>query len=109
MLERILQNVLPNALMMGVDYELFWTLNPKTLSPFIKAFELKQKYNDTMAWQQGNYIRIAIGSCFDKNTKYPQRPFTSDKVEEKPMSAEDIKSKMMERMKIINSRFRKED
>lgn len=94
--------------MIGVDYELFWTLNPKSLSPFIKAFELRQKYDDAMAWNIGKYVRVAIGSCLSKSVKYPVKPDLQNSVT-KEMSPQEIKSKMMEQMKIINTRFRKED
>jgi len=94
--------------MIGVDYELFWTLNPKSLSPFIKAFSLKQKYDDTVAWNIGKYVRIAIGSCLSKSTKYPTKP-DSQNGGTKDMTADEIKKKMFERMGIINTRFGKEE
>lgn len=101
---------LPNALMMGVDYELFWTLNPKSLSPFIKAFSLKQKYDDATAWRNGLYIRLAVASCFNKSAKYPTKPMSHNGEDEnRPMTAEEIKSRMMATANRINSQLRKED
>lgn len=95
--------------MMGVDYDLFWTLNPKSLQPFIKAFELKQKNNDTMAWQFGQYVRMAIASVLSKDGKYPQKPILSkDEVVAKQMSAEEIKARFMAHAQRINARFGKE-
>ena len=92
--------------MMGVDYELFWTLNPITLSPFIKAFDLKIKNDDMVAWQHGLYVKMAIASSMDKDTKYPSQPFTSEnKVEEVVMSSEEIKARVMNKMKFINSQI----
>lgn len=95
--------------MIGVNYDLFWTLNPKSLSPFTKAFSLRQKYDDMMAWHSGIYIQLAIASAFSKNTKYPEKPFMQQT--RVGLSEEDkkaiFKAKMMERMKIINSRFEK--
>lgn len=92
--------------MIGVDYDLFWTLNPKSLTPFVKAFELKQKYDDMMAWTNGLYIRMAIASSLGKEAKYPKSPLSSLETKKKTnMSAEDIKAKMFRQMKIINSRF----
>ena len=94
--------------MMGVDYELFWTLNPKTLSPFVKAFELSQKNEDCKAWQYGLYVRMAISSCISKE-EYPKQPLmTKGKVKEKVMSAEEIKNKMFAKMKSINATLGKE-
>lgn len=92
--------------MIGVDYDLFWTLNPKSLKPFTKAFDLKQKYDDTMAWTNGLYVRMAIASSLGKDTKYPKQPLSYSKEEaNKPMDAEVIKAKMFRQMKILNARF----
>ena len=105
-----MEDILPTALMMGVNYDLFWTLNPKSLTPFIKAFILKQKYDDTLAWKQGAYIKMAIASSFGKNSKYPQKPLLEDSklvpktIEEK---RKEMKDKMMGRMNLINKKFGK--
>lgn len=93
--------------MMGVDYELFWTLNPKSLSPFVKAFNLKQKYDDAISWQSGLYIRLAIASALNKQSKYPQKPMMSEPVEDKPMTSEEIKNKVMAQATRINAKFGK--
>lgn len=98
--------------MMGVDYELFWTLNPKSLTPFIKAFVLKQKQADRLAWQSGMYIRMAIASNFGKQAKYPTHPFLEDArtIEVDPEEQQHlIKDKFMIRMKQLNSRFGEEE
>jgi hypothetical protein len=97
--------------MIGVDYELFWTLNPKSLIPFVRAFDLKSKYDDRVAWQQGAYIRLAILSSLDKNNKYPSSPFMSSPIaSETPEERQErIKDKMFRQMELLNSRFRKED
>lgn len=94
--------------MIGVDYDLFWTLNPKSLSPFIKAFDLKQKYDDTVAWQQGYYIRMAIASCFDKNAKYPSKPL-GNKEKDSEMDNEEIKRRFLAHANMINRQFGKEE
>ena len=95
---------MPNALAIGVDYELFWVLNPKSLSPFVKAFNLKQKQDDFMAWQYGKYVKMAIVSSLDKNTKYPTKPFL-DSVGVDPY--EDMKKRILDRVEVLNSRFDK--
>lgn len=88
--------------MIGVDYDLFWTLNPKSLSPFIKAFELKQKYDDASAWRSGMYIRMAIGSVLAKGNKYPTKPLSDTG---RDMTPQQIKEKMMAQAEIINARL----
>lgn len=107
MIDVIIEETLPNALMIGVDYDLFWTLNPKSLSPFIKAFNLKQEYDDSMAWRQGAYIKMAIASALDKRTKYPNKPF-ADKGKEVNMTPQQIKEKMMATAEIINKKLGEE-
>lgn len=96
--------------MIGVQYDVFWDLNPKTLSPFIKAFTLKQRYDDSIAWQHGFYIKIAIASALNKNANYPQKPLSTS-VEEY-QSDEDrqkiIKERFMKHAKQLNVKFRKE-
>lgn len=107
-MEHILNDVLPNALMIGVDYDLFWELNPKSLEPFIKAFSLKQKYEDAMHWNLGNYFRMAIASSFSKNAKYPTRPTMSkaDMNQVKQMSSEEIKNRFEAHAKMLNARMK---
>lgn len=74
MLTIVEEQILPNALLMGIDYELFWTLNPKTIAPFNKAFQMKVQAQDEYAWRQGIYIQHAIASVMDKRSKYPKTP-----------------------------------
>lgn len=101
--------------MIGVDYELFWTLNPKSLAPFVKAFELKQQHEDTLAWVQGIYIKRAIVSAMNKEAKYPNKPMMetytgkAKVVEETPEERQQfIKDMFLIRMETINSKFKKE-
>lgn len=91
--------------MIGVDYDLFWTLNPKSLEPFVKAFELKQKYDDMISWTNGLYVRMAIVSSLTKDAKYPKSPLSSLTNEPEVMDAEIIKAKMFRQMKLVNSQF----
>jgi len=110
MYETIIEHTLPNALMIGVDYNIFWTLNPKTLSPFIKAFHLREELEDSHAWQLGAYIRMAITSSMGKNSKYPKAPLLSkskskSKVKEKS-EAEDFKERFSKHVELLNSRFK---
>lgn len=91
--------------MIGVDYDTFWTLNQKSLQPFIKAFSLKKKDENEGYWLQGLYIQHAIASCFNKDSKYPKKPFSQSDDSQQ----ESIKERFMRDMNIINSRFRKEE
>lgn len=70
---------------MGVSYDLFWSLTPFKLKPFIKAYELRQRDRDREMWLQGAYVYKAIESFVpilvtipEKNAKplpYPSEPF----------------------------------
>lgn len=110
MYELIISKVLPEALMMGVDYDLFWTLTPKSLTPFIKAFNLKREIADQDAWQHGVYIQMAIASVMDSKAEYPREPYSTKKA--KKLKPEDkvakLKEIMMERMAIVNSNLERE-
>lgn len=95
--------------MMGVEYDLFWTLNPKSLEPFIEAFSIQREYDDLVSWREGMYIRLAVASILDSKSEYPKEPFGMDN---EPETAEDretqIRNRFLEQMVVINSRF-KED
>lgn len=64
---------------MGVDYNVFWTLNPRKLKPFEKAYEMKlesrQNSMNLEAWLKGLYTQHAVASIMSKRAKYPQKPF----------------------------------
>jgi hypothetical protein len=99
-------------LAIGVNYDLFWTLNPADLKPFARAFDIKRNEADVLMWQQGMYIRIAIASCLDKNAKYPTKPFglatkKSEANDEDKMQKE-IRLRFMTHASMLNTRFRKE-
>lgn len=84
---------------MGVDYDLFWSLNPKSLQPFIKAFELQKKQDDYNAWLNGMYVQHAVASVLNgSKSKYPREPFIIAR--EHRLS---LKEYMMQRMEDINS------
>ena len=59
----------------GIDYKLFWHLNPTKMKPFRKAYEEKCKQDDFNAWNTGRYVMEAIASCFGKHT-YTEQPYT---------------------------------
>lgn len=87
---------------MGISYNDFWELNPRELEPFAKAFSLKQEQVDSNMWVMGKYIQIAIGTCFSKNNKYPNKPFSKSAGID---PQEDMKSRFMYKVEQLNSRF----
>lgn len=103
-----MNTMLPNALFIGVDYDLFWTLTPKSIQPFYKAFSLRQKHDDELAWQQGAYIRMAIASTISDKQKYPSKPMSAKTVNNESKQDE-IKRKFLNSMTNINTRFTRRD
>lgn len=89
------------ALAIGVDYQTFWNLTPKKLTPFVEAFKEKQAHAaeefraraNFSAWLQGIYIARAIGVNFSKNMSYFDQPIPLSDPErrEKAENADAIK------------------
>jgi hypothetical protein len=76
--EIVKQIYLPQALSIGIDYNLFWTLNPAKLKPFVEAEKIKRKNQlDDMncnAWLQGYYNMLAIGGAMNGSEHpYPKQ------------------------------------
>lgn len=69
----IWEEYLPMALSIDVEWELFWHLNPKKLSPFIEGHKKKLKEIDSLihTWI-GTYgisaLTTAISKCFSKHS-----------------------------------------
>lgn len=76
---------MPNALAIGVPYELFWHLTPKKLESFSIAYKLRQRMDDERDWKLGLYFcnaafvatANAIAAAFGKkgNAEYLKEPF----------------------------------
>jgi len=104
MIEQIETELLPQALAIGVDYNLFWELNPKTITPFTNAFSIRQDIEDDNSWKQGKYIEIAIASVLSGGkTKYPKTPFY--KMKNLDQTQDDIKNKFIAHAKLLNKKF----
>lgn len=64
---------MPNALLYGVPYEVFWHLNPKKLQPFREAYHKRLEMEEYARWRNGLYVMQAVGACFGGT--YPETPF----------------------------------
>lgn len=74
---------LPQALSIGIDYNLFWTLNPAKLKPFVESERIRRKNQlDDMnynAWLHGYYNMLAIGGAMNgKEYPYPKQPIVKE-------------------------------
>ena len=101
----------------------FWTMNPKRIKPYKKAYELKLKENDEQSWLQGMYIQQAllstVGNMFrgknSKPFKYPDKPFSLDTKAKassnKPLTEEERKQQVNNlflSLKVMQSNFNNE-
>jgi hypothetical protein len=73
---------LPEAMSIGVDYSIFWKLNPKKLEAFAKAYrkrienemKLKREEINFSAWLSGMYFGEMASSLLSKKHRYPKAP-----------------------------------
>ena len=90
------------ALKCGISYRDFWRMTPAAISSIEKAYvqNLKEKrdYDEQLAWLNGQYVRVAIISAFDKKVKYPMNP-----IEERELKRTDFTDE--EKEKYVNSLF----
>lgn len=63
-----------------------------------------------VAWNSGIYIRLAIASTLDKNSRYPTRPMLDSRKQEildtPEIKQKRIKDKFVAMIPIINARIR---
>lgn len=76
---------LPKAIKYGIRYKDFMDMTPKVFNAYRKANEEEEQKKvdliDYSAWLNGLYVRRAIASCFSKDSKYPEKPFTEEERE----------------------------
>ena len=103
---------LPEAMSIGVDYTVFWGLNPKKLEIFAKAYrkrienemKLKREEINFSAWLTGAYIGEMASSLLSKRHKYPKAPHSLEEpTEEEHMSQ--IKSKFLSWSNKVNAQI----
>lgn len=90
---------MPNALSIGVSYELFWHLTPKKLKTFEKAYRIKKRLKDEEMYMQGYYNMIAFevalsnfGACMfggKPEAKYLDEPILFKEQREEKMTQEE--------------------
>lgn len=78
--------MLPNALSIGVPYELFWHLTPNKLTAFYEAYKIEQKMKDQEMWRMGMYVADALYATVcnaflwkkkgEKPNTYPDKPYS---------------------------------
>lgn len=72
----------------------FWKLNPRIMYAYQDAYiekrEQEMKMMDISAYYNGMYTLQAIASCFNKDAKYPEKPYLIKKEEEKSEEQEEL-------------------
>lgn len=114
---------LPYALLIGISEERFWKLNPRTIQPYVKAYQMKQEQRDTEMWQMGIYVQQAFGvvisalaSSFGKkksDAKYFEKPLHQQMKEQQQIDGNQLseeekirQTKMFfERLKTMQTNF----
>ena len=54
------------CLALGISEELFWTLNPRRIQPYLEADKLVQEKRDAEMWRMGIYVQNAVAVAIDK-------------------------------------------
>lgn len=87
---------MPNALAIGVPYDLFWHLTPTKLKAFQEARKIKREMLDEEMWVMGQYVLSAVGvaveRCLagkDSRAKYIEKPILLGAREEEMLSEEE--------------------
>lgn len=101
--------LIPHAIAMGISYEEFWRLNPRSFTVIANGYKLKRKEEDTMMWLQGGYIfdgvSLALANAFKKKGqkakeyfKEVKEPFLSREISNGSEMTEKEKKTMTEQL-----------
>ena len=71
---------------MGIAEEVFWRSNPKTINPYVLAFEKKRFEEDRTCHRMGAYVyeafATALSNAFSKkSTSYREKPYLAEEEE----------------------------
>ena len=79
-----------DAIVIGLDLNYYWSLNPKQWAKHIKVFnekeQLRLKEKDLFNYMLGKYI----GYAFNDPKNYPDKPFTEQTTQLEPMTDEEM-------------------
>ena len=103
---------------MGMSYESFWDGDVDEVRFYRKAWKLKTKHEDEVAWLTGLYVYNSLLSVYPafnplvgknaKITPYPELPVTWKEKKQEVQQDRNFQ-KMMEYMTRINARFKEGD
>ena len=88
-----------------MNYNQFWFDDPQLYYTYEEVYLDRLKEKDVLNWQLGQYILCAIGSCFEKNCKYPDKPMFYAHEEEKPKDVYDMLERFKGMVAEVNKNF----
>jgi hypothetical protein len=98
-----------NSIRYGMTYNQFWFDDPQLYYIYEESYreqlEDRLKEKDIFNWQLGQYIQLAIGSCLDKNIKYPNSPIFNKEQATKPKTTLDMLEKFKTMVDQVNKNF----
>lgn len=90
---------MPGCMALGIGYHEFWSMNPRGINTFIKAYDERMKLRDAEMWHMGKYVSLAVADSIaatfggdDFKPIYPERPMMDDS-----LSEEELEQKRIER------------
>lgn len=108
---------MPNALAIGVSYELFWHLSPTKLKAFEEAYMIKRKMRDEEMWYMGQYVASALNSTVcnaelwrgknGKTEKYVEKPFMSE-LGKNNLTQEELDQRELQKMLLYEEQWQKQ-
>lgn len=81
---------LPDILAMGMSEELFWTMNPTKIKPYVEAERKKDIKHDYWNWMLGAYVKSSIASALDKHNKYSDKPYLEKAEDERVIDGSEL-------------------
>ena len=90
-------------LAIGVSEQIFWTLNPTKLKPYIEGKRKKDIEQDYFNWMLGAYIKSSVLSALDKRNKYPDKPYLEKAEDERIIDGSELSEaeQEIERRKVM--------
>ena len=90
---------------MGISEDLFWTLNPHRLKPYLEAEKLRQQQRDSEMWRMGIYVfdgvRAAVENVLNgrkSKLKYMEKPLFEKAEQQSVELSEEEKVKQAEKI-----------
>jgi hypothetical protein len=88
-----------------MTYNQFWFDDPQLYYTYEEAYLEGLKEKDILNWQLAFYMRYSIGSCMDKNCKFPTEPLFYARQEKRPQTVYDMKARFEAMVAKVNKKF----